>query len=121
MPAVGDLLSLRGSLSRCTGIHTGSVAADAPDARLLLEPSAQAFCGALGYQIHEAAPLQVHQDRAVTMPFSERPIVDPDDPQSGGHGSILCGYLANVAQEGLGTDAKPQSGGNPLSGAPAYD
>src|SRR5262245_59746195 len=84
MPAVGDLNGRRSALPRPLGVGAGAITADQFNAGILLEPSHQRRCFPVRKESNRGAPLEVHQNRAVTLTFMLRPVIDSDDSWSGG-------------------------------------
>jgi hypothetical protein len=79
MPAIGDLNSRRSALPRAISICAGAIAANKFHSGILLEPRRQRRRFPVRKEINCGAPLKVHQDRAVTLPFVFCPIIDSDD------------------------------------------
>src|SRR5262249_23987540 len=71
---------------------------------ILLEPSRQRRRFPVRKEINRGAPHKVHQNRAVTLPFVLRPVIDSDDFWSGGRWQLK---LANPLNDCVGADAHP--------------
>jgi len=76
MPAIRDLHRVRGALGHPRGIGFGAIPRHDRDLGMSLEPGRNSLGGAVLEQIHRAAPVQIHHDRARGMPFPFGPIVD---------------------------------------------
>src|SRR5262245_7838329 len=92
MPAIGNLNGRRSALPRAVSIGAGAIVADELHSGILLEPSRQRRRIAVWKEINRRAPLKVHQNRAVTLPFVLRPVIDSDDFWSGRRWQL---HLAN--------------------------
>ena len=79
MKAVRHLRGVRGSLARSLGISAPAVSRQHLDARMSAQPSRQSHRRAVLQKIHNLVSLEVHQDGAVGLAASTRPIVDPQD------------------------------------------
>ena len=77
MPAVGDLWDGRIDLVHCQRIVAETVPSNHFNARMGFEPSSQRSSGAVGQQVHRNTAFQVDEDRSITTPFGERPVVNP--------------------------------------------
>src|SRR5215471_17392769 len=83
VPTVGNLNCQRSALPRALSVCAGAIAANELHSGILLEPSRQRRCFSVRKEINSRAPLKVHQNRAVTLSFMFRPIIDSDDSWSG--------------------------------------
>src|SRR5262245_59611772 len=117
MPAVGDLNGRRSALPRALGIGAGAIAANEPHSGILLEPCRQRRSFPVRKEINRRAPLKVHQNRAVTLPFVLRPIIDSEDYWSGGRWQL---NLANPLNDRVRADAHPQCDGQARSSLAAH-
>ena len=75
VPAVRDLDRARGAAADAVGVGAGAVAGDDFDARVRLQPPRQRLGPPVGQQVHNAAPLEVHEDGPVAMAAAPGPIV----------------------------------------------
>ena len=78
MPAIGNLLGFRRTFRHRLGVGRRTVPADEFNARMFLEPLRDGIGITIGQEIDDVAPLQVHDDGAVALPFAPRPVVDAD-------------------------------------------
>jgi hypothetical protein len=83
MPAIGNLNGRRRALPRAGSLCAGAIAANELHSWTLLEPGCQRRRFSVRKEINRRAPLKVHQNRAVTLPFALRPVIDSDDCGSG--------------------------------------
>src|SRR5262245_8982151 len=83
MPAIGDLNGRRSALPRAVSICAGTIAANEFHSGILFEPGRQRRRFTIRKEINRRASLKVHQNRAVTLPFMLRPVIDSDDSWSG--------------------------------------
>src|SRR5215471_7086662 len=83
VPTVGNLNCQRSALPRAVSVCAGAIAANELHSGILLEPSRQRRCFPVRKEINRRAPLKVHQNRAITLPFMLRPVIDCDDFWSG--------------------------------------
>ena len=79
VPAIGNLLGFRCTFRCCLGVGRRTVPADEFNARMILEPLRDGVSITIRQEIDDVAPLQVHDDRAVALPFAPRPVVDTDE------------------------------------------
>src|SRR5262245_31767174 len=79
MPAIGNLNGRRRALPRAVSICAGAIAANELHSGVLLEPGRQRRRFPVRKEINRRAPLKVHQNRAVTLPFVLRPVINSDD------------------------------------------
>src|SRR5262249_9223953 len=105
MPAIGNLNGRRRALPRAVSIGAGAIAANELHSGILLEPSRQRRRFPIRKEINRRAPLKVHQNRAVTLPFVLRPIIDSEDFWSGGRWQL---NLANPLNDRVRADAHPR-------------
>src|SRR5262245_23369037 len=117
MPAIGNLNGRRRALPRAVSIGAGAIAANELHSGILLEPVRQRRRFAVWKQINRRAPLKVHQNRAVTLPFVLRPVIDSDDFGSVGRWQL---NLADPLNDRVGADAHPQCDGQARSSLAAY-
>src|SRR5262245_51511049 len=117
MPAVCDLNGRRRALPRALGIGAGSVTADQFNTGMLLEPVCQRRRFAVRKQINCRAPLEIYQDRAVTLPFVLRPIINSDDFWGGRRWQL---NLANPLNERICANVHSQGGSQSGSCLPAH-
>src|SRR5262244_1110231 len=96
MPAVGDLNGRRRALPPAVSIGAGAIAANELHSWILLEPSRQRRRLSVREEINRRAPLKVHQNRAVTLPFVLRPVINSDDFWGGRRWQL---HLANPLNE----------------------
>jgi hypothetical protein len=113
MPTIGDLLGVRGRFGGGLDVVGPAVPADQFDTRMLFEPLLHRLGVAVGQEIHDVAPLQIHHDGAVTPPFAPGPIVDPDDAERG-RGIVLDPL--DAPQERVRTGRHGQTGGEAGTG-----
>src|SRR5262244_2035182 len=118
MPAVGDLNGRRRALPPAVSIGAGAIAANELHSWILLEPSRQRRRLPVRKEINRRAPLKVHQNRAVTLPFVLRPVIDSDDFWSLGLWQL---NLPDPLNDCVGADAHPQRSGQPSPGLAARD
>ena len=83
MEAVGHLCGARGAVACALGVRTRPIPCDHLDTRVLAQPLRDWLSGPLREQGHGLVALQVHQDRAIGVPFPQGKIVHP---QHGGRG-----------------------------------
>lgn len=81
MEPVGDLSSMWESLARGPGIQSASVSADDFHSRMLFEPARHAGRRAVGQDIHDRTPFEIHNDRAVAGSASPAPVIYSRDPE----------------------------------------
>ena len=106
MEAVGDLDRLGRASPRSFGIGAASVPTNHFHPWVLVEPSGQRLCLALRQQGDGSAYFEVDEDRPVTLPTLEGPVVNSQYPRRRG----LFGEEAlQQGKQGVGTDAKTQS------------
>jgi len=117
MPAIGNLNGRRRTLPRAVSIGAGAIAADQFNSWMLLEPGCQRGRFPVRKQINGGAPLEVYQDRAVTLPFVLRPVIDPNDLWGGRRRQM---YLADPLNKRVRADAHAQSGGQPSASLAAH-
>ena len=98
MKAVRDLGRLGRALPSAFSIGTRAIARDDLHAGMLPEPLRQGFGRALWQQGHGLAALQVHQDRAIGVPFPQGEVIHPQHP---GRGERRGRLLAEHAQQGV--------------------
>src|SRR5262249_24142406 len=105
MPAIGNLNCRWSALPRALSIGAGAVAANELHAGILLEPGRQRRRFPVRKAIKGGAPPRVPQNRAVTLPFVLRPVIDSDV-----FGSVRRWQmrLANPLNDCVWADAHPQ-------------
>src|SRR5215470_894493 len=117
VPTVGDLNCRRSALPRTVSICAGAITANELHSRILLEPGRQRRRFPVRKEINRRAPLKVHQNRAVTLPFVLRPVIDSDDFGILGRWQL---NLADPLYDRVGADAHPQCDGQARSSLAAY-
>jgi hypothetical protein len=75
MPTVGDLHRVRRTLADSIGICPGTVACHDLNARMLSKPARERPGLPIGQQIHNTVPLQIDQDRSITMTAPPGPVI----------------------------------------------
>ncbi len=75
VPAIGHLDRARRALARTVGIGPAAIAADNLGTGVRFQPRFQARGGAIREQVDRAMRLQVDEDRAVSAPFLQAPVV----------------------------------------------
>src|ERR671932_1930970 len=113
MPAIGYLYCVWSSLASSIGVGSGSVPANDLDAGMLLEPSDKRLGSAIGEQVYGAMPLQVHEDRPVSLCTAQGEVVDAQYP-----GRRVCRdrRSSNIAKQGRWTGRHAQTIHQPGSG-----
>ena len=86
MKTVRDLRGCRSPLPRALAIGGRAIARDDRDPWMLPEPLGQGIGRALREERHGLPALQVHQDRAIGLPFAQGEIVHPQHPRRGQDG-----------------------------------
>src|SRR5215468_10994814 len=117
MPAIGNLNGRRRALPRAVSISASAIAANELHSGILLEPARQRRRFPIRKEINRRAPLKVHQNRAVTLPFVLRPVIDSEDFWSGGRWQL---NLANPLNDRVRADAHPQRDGQARSSLAAH-
>src|SRR5262249_51091414 len=84
VPTIGNLTRRRSALPSALCICAGAITANELHSGILLEPGRQRRRFPVREEINRRAPLKVHQNRAVTLPFVLRPVIDSDGFWSGG-------------------------------------
>ena len=98
VPPIGHLHRARSAAARAARMGSRPVSCDDADARVALEPPGQRVGAAIGQEVHDAAALEVADDRAPAMALAPRPAVDPHDAQpSAGMDAIPCTAVLLVA------------------------
>ena len=98
MKPVGHLGGGRRPVAGALGIGTGPIPRDDLDPGVFPQPLRDGLGGPLGEQGHGLPALEVHQDRAIGVPFPQGEIVHPQHGRGGGRGD---GLLAQQTQQGL--------------------
>ena len=113
MPSIDDLPRLgcagRGRLDHRVAAITGNHR----DLRMLPEPGADRGWLAIPEQIHYPVPFQIDDDRAVAMPATPGPVVNPDGVQ--GAGCRERGPAQRI-EERVGAERHSQGGQEPPAG-----
>ena len=86
MKAVRDLYGCWSPVPCALGIGGRAIARDHLHPRMRLEPLGHGLGRPLREQRHGLPALQVHQDRAIGLPFAQRKIVHPQHPRRGQNG-----------------------------------
>ena len=90
------------------GIRTRPISCNHLHTRVLAQPLRHRFGGPLREQRHGLAALQVHQDRAIGVPFAQGEVIHPQHP---GRGERRGRLLAEHAQGGWrGSSPRPTRG-----------
>src|SRR6266542_3560685 len=82
MPAVQDLLGLRGTNFNTRFVFKGTVTTNELDLRMFLKPITQGGLGSVRQQFNRSALLQIDQDRAIPLPLLGCPIINSQDSHS---------------------------------------
>ena len=119
MKAIRDLARLRRAAADAVGVRPVPITADDPNAGMDREPVGHRIGGAHREHIDDAAPLQVHEDRAeMLLPLLPGPVIDAHDAQ----GLVDVGWRGAAfddAHHRVGADRHAQPGQQALAGAPA--
>src|ERR671918_526908 len=108
MKSVGHLACTGRSSPGTFRILAAPVSADDSHSGVLLQPVGETSRGTILEQVQDPASFQVHQDGAVAVSLLPGPIIDPQHPGRKKWG-LWSG--ADVAQQGVWADGKPQTGG----------
>ena len=98
MEAVRDLGGRGRAVPSAFRIGARPIARDDLHPGMLPEPLRQGLRGALWQERHGLAALQVHQDRAIGVPFPQGEVIHPQHP---GRGERRGRLLAEHAQQGV--------------------
>lgn len=104
MPSVGNLNGIGSALPRSISIGIGSVTTDDFDTGMLFEPGSQGLSLTIRQQVDDPMFLKIHQDCAVTLPFSFRPVIHAENLWSG---QIRLRSGPDSPQKGVGADIDP--------------
>jgi hypothetical protein len=101
MEAVRDLRGVGRALARTLGIGARPIPRDDLHPGMLPEPLRHGLGGPILEEFHGLAAFEIHQDRAIRMPFPQRKIVHPQHPGCGQRRGWLA---AEPAQQGVAAD-----------------
>jgi hypothetical protein len=88
VPSVGDLYRVRRTLTDAIGIGAGTVACHDRNARMLSGPARERLGLPIRQQIHNTVPLQIDQDRFITMTAPPSPVIHRQHTRRVHRGSI---------------------------------
>jgi hypothetical protein len=114
--AVGNLLRLRGAVTRCVGVKPVTITGDQFDAGSLGQPSRGADSRAIGQDVDHRPPLEVDCDRAIVKAFPRRPFVESDHTMGRIVGWTLVPH--EMPQDSRSTACKAQAAGESFARPP---
>jgi hypothetical protein len=77
MPAISHLVRLGGTFACAAAILWGTVSANQLNTRVSPQPGGQRFSSSVKQQVNRLMTFQIHQDCAILLTSSQRPIIDP--------------------------------------------
>ena len=117
VPAVGDLHRVRQGARDGTAIAAVAVPGDDLDAGTRPQPGLHRRGLAIRQQVDHPVPLQIADQRAVTLTTPPRPVINADDARFAARGLLRGG--PNAAQEGILADRQQEPPGERLRGTSA--
>ena len=97
MKPIHDLDGMRGTTTNAVRIEGTPIPTDDRHRRMLGEPLRHRVCRALRQEVQDAMRLQIDQDRAIALPASPGPLIDPQHCGGAVGGGVSCTSRSRVA------------------------